>query len=115
MEMNVTGKKEKKWENKKNANKIPVSNILEQFIGAEILDVNIGQLAAAAVDGVTAHRLQVVRHVEEIAKVAHVDGAPHHRVLADVAPCGTHALSGRQDLDRTQQRQYLGRHVPRKL
>jgi hypothetical protein len=54
----------------------------EELVGAEVLDVDIDQLAAAAIDGVAAHLLDVVWAVLEGDRVAHVDGAPHRRVLA---------------------------------
>jgi hypothetical protein len=71
----------------------------EELVGAEVLDVDIDQLAAAATDGVAAHLLEVIREPQEGEGLAHVDGAPHRRVLAEVVPRRAHHLCARQDLE----------------
>jgi hypothetical protein len=43
--------------------------------------------------------------------VAHVDGAPHGRVLAEFAPRRAHHLRARQDLDGVQSKQDRRRHL----
>lgn len=45
----------------------------------------------------------------------HVDGAPHGRVLGDVAPHGANTLNGGQDLDRAELQENGGRHVTWKV
>jgi len=86
----------------------------EELVGAEVLDVDIDQLAAAAIDGVAAHLLEVVREPQEAQcdRVSHVDGAPHRRVLAEVVPRRAHHLRARQDLECLQSHQDRRRHVP---
>jgi hypothetical protein len=84
----------------------------EELVGAEVLDVDIDQLAAAATDGVAAHLLEVIREPQEGEGLAHVDGAPNRRVLAEVVPRRAHYLCARQDLECLQSHQDRRRHVP---
>jgi len=89
----------------------------EELVGAEVLDVDIDQLAAAAIDRVAAHPLEVVRElpaleIPEGEGLAHVDGAPHRRVLAEVVPLRAHHLRARQDVEYLQSHQDRRRHVP---
>jgi hypothetical protein len=84
----------------------------EELVGAKELEVDIDQLAAAAIDGVAAHLLEVVRALPEGEGLAHVDGAPHRRVLAEVVPRRAHHLRARQDLECLQSHQDRRRHVP---
>jgi hypothetical protein len=91
--------------------------VLEELVGAEVLDVDIDQLAAAAIDRVAAHPLEVVRElpaleIPEGEGLAHVDGAPHRRVLAEVVPLRAHHLRARQDVEYLQSHQDRRRHVP---
>ena len=86
----------------------------EEIVGAEVLEVDIDQLAAAAIDGVAAHPLEFVV-LPLVVGVAHVDGAPHRRVLAEFAPRRAHPLRARQDLDGAQSHQDGRRHVPGQL
>jgi hypothetical protein len=83
----------------------------EELVGAAVLDAYIDQLAAAAIDGVAAHRLEVVGEPPAVARVAQFDGAPHRRVLAEVAPQRAHQLRALQDLDGAQSQQDRRRHV----
>lgn len=69
----------------------------EELIRAEVLDVDINQLATAAIDGVAAHPLEFVVH-PLVVSVAHVDSALHRRVLEEFAPRRAHPLRARQDL-----------------
>ena len=98
----------------KEKKKIPISDVPEELVGAEVLEVDIDQLAAAAIDGVAAHPLEIVV-IPVVVGVAHVDGAPHRRVLAEVAPQRAHHLRARQDLDGAQSQQDRRRHVPGQL
>jgi hypothetical protein len=84
----------------------------EELVGAEVLDVDIDQLAAAAIDGVATHLLENVRELPEGDGVAHVDGTPHRRVLAEVVPRRAHLLRARQDLECLQSHKDRRRHVP---
>ena len=56
-------------------------------------------MAATAIDGVNAHLLEVVIRAVADTQIAHVDGVPHGRVFADVAPQHAHLLRGLQYLD----------------
>jgi len=86
--------------------KIPVSDVPEELVGAEVLNVDIDQLAAAAIDGVAAHLLEDVReHPVRGFGVAHVDGAPHRLVLAEVVPRRAYHLRARQNLEYIQSHQ----------
>ncbi len=71
----------------------------EEFVGAEVLDVDTDQLTGTAIDGMEAHLLEVVRHVVEVTEVTHVDVAPHGRVLADIAPQSADVLCVLEDFD----------------
>jgi len=84
----------------------------EELVGAEVLNVDIDQLAAAVIDGVAAHLLDVVRAVPEGDGVAHVDSAPHRRVLAKVVPRRAYHLRARQYIEYLQSHQDRHRHVP---
>ena len=42
---------------------IPIGDVLEQLIAAEILDGDIDELTTAPINGEAAHLLQIVRHV----------------------------------------------------
>jgi hypothetical protein len=86
----------------------------EELVAAKVLDIDIDQLAAAAIDGVPAHPLDFVV-LPLVVGVAHVDGAPQRRVLAEFAPRRAHSLRARQDLDGAQSHQDRHRHVPGQL
>jgi hypothetical protein len=59
----------------------------KKLVGVEILDVDIDQLVAVAIDGVVAHLLEdVLVDLKKGDGVAHVDGVPHRQVLAEVVP-----------------------------
>lgn len=88
--------------------------MFEEIVSAEVLDVDITQLTGAAVDGVAAHLLGVERRVRVLV-IAHVDGAPHGGVFAEIAPMHAHLLRALQDLDCSQSLQNRRRHVPRKF
>lgn len=87
----------------------------EGLVGAKVLDVDIDQLAAAAIDGVAAHLLEVVREIQKLQEGlgdAHVDGAPHRPVLAEVVPRRAYHLCARQDIEYLQSHQDRHRHIP---
>jgi hypothetical protein len=86
----------------------------EELVGTKVLDVDIDQLAAAAIDGVAAHHLDVVGDIP-VAAVAHVDSAPHRRIFEEVAPRRAHHLHARQDLGDAQSQQDRRRHVAGQL
>lgn len=95
---------------------LPKSDKSEEIIGAEVLDIDIDQTAAAPINGVAAHLLHVVRKfIVEILIIAHVDSAPHQRVLEHCAPFHAHLLNGLQDIDRSQPREYGRRDFVREF
>lgn len=94
---------------------IPVSDILEELIGAEMLDIDIDQTTGAQINAVAAHLFQVEVIIPEKPVVSHVDGAPHETVLADSAPLHAHLLSSRQDCDGVEAGEYRRRDILREL
>ena len=90
--------------------KRPVGDVVEKIVGAEELDVDITQLTGAAIDGVAAHLLDV-----QVIVIAHVDGAPHGGVFAEIAPMQANLLRALQDLDCSQSLQNRRRHIPWKF
>jgi hypothetical protein len=99
---------------KKKKKKKPVSNMPEELVGAEVLDFDIDQLAAAAIHGVAAHLLEL-GELPVVAGLTHVDGEPHRRFLAEFAPRRAHPLRARQDLDGAQSQQDRRRQVSGQL
>lgn len=94
---------------------LPVSEVGEELIGAEVFDIDIEQAAGAAINGVAAHLVEVEVVVSKEAVVSHVDGAPHEAVLADSAPRHAHLLSSRQDFDGAEAGEDGGRDLLREL
>ena len=90
-----------------------MGDVFEEIISAEVLDADITQLTGAAIDGVAAHLLEVIE--VPVLVIAHVDGAPHGGVFAEIAPMHAHLLRALQDLDCPQSLQNRRRHVPRKF
>lgn len=88
--------------------------MVEKIVGAEVLDGDITQLTGASIDGVAAHLLEVESRVQVLV-IAHVDGAPHGGVFAEIAPMHAHLLRAVQDLDYSQSLQNRRRHVPREF
>jgi hypothetical protein len=84
--------------------------VLEELVGAEVLDVDINQLAAAAIDGIAAHPLEFVVF-PIVVGVTNVDGTLHRRVLAESVPWRAHPLRARQDFDGTQSQQDQRHHI----
>lgn len=70
------------------------SDVGEELVVAKVLDVDISQLVAIAIDGMNAHVLEVVGQVKEvtdtIAAIAHINGVPHGRVFAEIVPRHAH-------------------------
>lgn len=95
--------------------KLPISDMVEELIGAEVFDIDIDQMTRATINGVAAHLLQIEVVISEKTVISHVDGAPHQRVLADFAPRHAHLLSSRQDFDGSEPRQYRGGNVLRQF
>lgn len=93
---------------------VPVSDILKQVIGAEVLDGDVDQVTAAPINGVVAHVLQLL-HLVVKTVISHIDFAPHERVLADPAPFRAHLLSALQHPDRTDTCQYRRREDVREF
>ena len=91
-----------------------MGDVDEEFVGAKVLDVDISQLAATAIDGVNAHFLEVVGHVVEVTEIMHIDRTPHGRVFADIAPQHAHLLGALQDID-WQPLENRHRHVFREI
>ena len=94
-----------------------MGDVFEEIVSAEVLDADITQLTGAAIDGVAAHLLEViaVQRRVPVLVIAHVDGAPHGGVFAEIAPMRADPLRALQDLDCSQSLQNRRRHVPRKF
>ena len=88
---------------------------MQQFIGTKILNIDVNQLALAAIDSVAAHLIQIVRHFPEISGISHVDAPPLGRISANTLPRSARMLRRRQQLDRPQLVQNRSRYLPRKL
>ena len=101
--------------NQKKKKKLPLGDIIEEFIVSDVLNVDTSQLATAAIDGVVAHLQGVGLPVSPFVKIEHVDVAPHGRFFADIAPQRAHLLRGLEDLDRAESLENRLRHVPREL
>ena len=75
---------EKRKEKKRN--EVPISDVMEKFISAKILDVDTRQMAVATVNGGATNHVQVKVHAVFIIRVVHVDGSPHGWVLTQLKP-----------------------------
>jgi len=91
-----------------------MGDVAEEIIGGEILDVDMEQVAGAVVNCAVAHG-QEHEVGFNVARIAHVDGAPQERLLRDAAPHGAHALGARQDFDCAQLLENRAHHVSRKV
>ena len=103
--------------NSKKRNKnLRIGDVLEEIVGGEVLDGDVGEVAGAAVDSAAAHGVEEdAVGVVEVPEVVHVDGAPDERVLRDVAPQRANALSVPHHIDCTYLHEYRRHHVSRQI
>jgi len=95
--------------------RIPIGDVKEEVIRAEILDIDMKQSTWAAIDSVPADFDHIIIHVPNITQITHIDRSPHGRFLADVAPCLAHSLYVCQYADCTYPLQDRRHHVLRQL
>lgn len=94
---------------------VPLSDIKQKLIGTKILDIDIKQVATAAIDSVDAHHFEDTVLGRYITQIVHIDGSPHQWVFADLSPLRADVLGALQDLKCTQPRENRGRHVQGQL
>ncbi|KAF4363054.1 hypothetical protein F8388_013418 [Cannabis sativa] len=93
---------------------IPSSDIVKKLISSKVLDVNIKELAIAAINNIATHLFEVQIRIR-IAVVTHIDGSPHERVFTDIKPRFADHLNTGHDFDRAQPKKNRRSQVLRQL
>jgi hypothetical protein len=80
---------------------LPTSYVLKEIISAKRLNLNLFQVTAALFNSITTNLYQIHIRVGGSFIVAHVNGAPHERILANAPPIRTHIARIRQNFNHT--------------
>jgi hypothetical protein len=65
---------------------LPTSYVLKEIIIAKSHNFNVFHLTAASFNSITKNLNQILFRVKKRLIIAHVNGAPHGRILANVPP-----------------------------
>jgi hypothetical protein len=94
---------------------LPISYVLKEIISAKRHNLNVFQATATLFNSIMTNLYQIHIRVWGNLIVAHVNGAPHERILANVPPIRTHIACILQNFNCTKPLENVWCDVSRKV